>query len=195
VIVNILFVLGSSVAWYGWTQRARVKIFHMPPYTPTSVTLLTGIAAILLLIFAAYVLPVPEPREKSATTRFAPSPWVVGLVCFALGFPWSMLILVGLGFFPAAPVGPVVAVALSTAAVAFFTIRRWTRASDWRDIHRFALVFGGILACMLGGFVVLRFVGALRVDWIGKTILNAAAIAWLISVGRATKRVRRVNTA
>ena len=187
VIVSIIFVLGSFIAWYGWTQRARVKIFHMPPYTPSSAALLTGIAAILLLIFAAYVLPVSESREKSPTSRFAPSPWVVRLVCFVLGAPWSAFILVGFGFFLTAPVRLVMVVALSAATLTFFLIRRWTRASNWRDTHRFAIVFGGILACMLGGFVVLRFVGALRVDWIGKIILNAAAIAWLISVGRATK--------
>ncbi len=30
--------------------------------------------------------------------------------------------------------------------------------------------------------------GALRVDWIGKIVLNAAAVAWLISLGRACRR-------
>lgn len=40
VITSIVFVLGAFMAWYGWTQRARVLIFHMPPYNPPSLSLL-----------------------------------------------------------------------------------------------------------------------------------------------------------
>jgi hypothetical protein len=41
---------------------------------------------------------------------------------------------------------------------------------------------------MLGGFVVFKVGGALRIDWIGKAILNVAAVAWLIALGRAIER-------
>src|ERR1700687_2198201 len=32
VIVSLLFVLGSFVAWFSWTQRARPVVFHVPKY-------------------------------------------------------------------------------------------------------------------------------------------------------------------
>ena len=35
---------------------------------------------------------------------------------------------------------------------------------------------------MLGGFVVFKVAGALRIDWIGEGVLNAAAAMWLLSL-------------
>jgi hypothetical protein len=45
----------------------------------------------------------------------------------------------------------------------------------------------GVQPCMLGGFGVF-VTGTSRVDWIGKMVLNAAAILWFISVGRDVHR-------
>jgi hypothetical protein len=45
-----------------------------------------------------------------------------------------------------------------------------------------------MLACMLGGFIVFKVTGAERIDWIVKSILNAATIAGLISLGHTIKR-------
>jgi len=64
---------------------------------------------------------------------------------------------------------------------------RWGRGGpgaqgNWGDMHRFALVLGGVVAWMLGGFVVFKVAGALRIDWIGKGVLNAAAAIWLFSL-------------
>ena len=70
-------------------------------------------------------------------------------------------------------------------------VLRWTSASDWGEQHRYALVLAGVISCCLGGFLVFKVGGALRIDWIGKTICNTAAILWLIAmhpriVGRNT---------
>src|ERR1700690_266819 len=35
IAVVILFLIGSLMAWYSWTQIARPKVFHVPPYHPT----------------------------------------------------------------------------------------------------------------------------------------------------------------
>jgi hypothetical protein len=91
--------------------------------------------------------------------------------------PWS-------GSIPAAPFGLVLMAGLAWAAVSQALIRRWTASPDWGDAHRFALVCGGVLACILGGFVVFKVGGALPIDWIGKAILNLAGVAGLIMVGR-----------
>jgi hypothetical protein len=190
VLAGVVFVLGAFMAWYGWTQRVRVKIFHMPPYSPPRIYILTSVAGILLLIVAAYALPSSETRE-SVVSRSASAAWIVGLVICALGSPWAAFVLLGFGSLPTIPFRPVLAVGVTWASLAFLLTRAWTSSTNWRDIHRFAVVFGGVLACMLGGFVVFKFGGAVRVDWIGKTILNAAAVPWLVSLGRAVLRRER----
>src|SRR6185437_15698445 len=34
-VVIPLFILGSFLAWFSWTQIARVKVFHLPPFNPS----------------------------------------------------------------------------------------------------------------------------------------------------------------
>jgi hypothetical protein len=43
------------------------------------------------------------------------------------------------------------------------------------------------MACMLGGFVVFAVGGALRIDWIGKTVVDVVAVGWLILLARIVK--------
>jgi hypothetical protein len=181
IIVSIAFVLGARIAWYGWTQRARVTVFHMAPYSPPPLYLVAGIGLILLFIVGAYALPSGSRGGDDPGGHSAPSPWNVGIVICAIGAPWAAFILLGFGFFPAVPFRPVLAGGLVWAVLTFLLMRRWTSSPDWGDAHRFALVFGGILACMLSGFVVFKVGGALRIDWIGKIVLNVTAVAWLLS--------------
>jgi len=190
VIVSIVFVLGACMAWYGWTQRARIMVFHMPPYTPPPLYLLTGVGVILLLILGAYAMPSGRTRDDHAASYSAPPPWLVGLILFALGFPWGAFVLLGFGVFPGMPFSMVLAGALAWAALTLFLMWRWTASPGWNDVHRYALVACGIMACMLGGFAVFKVGGALRVDWIGKAILNGAATAWLFSFRRKVRTER-----
>jgi hypothetical protein len=136
------------------------------------------VIAIVALVLSAYLLP--GPPQKSG--RDAPSPWLCGLIVCALGSPWAAFVLLGFGSFPRVPFTAALAVGIAVAALAYLLVRRWTSRKDWSDRHRFAVVFGGILACMIGGFAVFQVGGALRIDWIGKAVLNAAAILWLLRV-------------
>lgn len=188
VISSIVFALGACVAWYGWTQRARILIFHMPPYSPPPLYLLAGVGVILLLVLSAYALPSGRARQADVTPGPAPGPWTVGLVLCAFGAPWSAFVLLGFGAFPSVPSGLALAAGLAWAVLCFFLVRRWSSAAGWSDTHRFASVFGGVLACMLGGFVVFKVGGARQIDWIGKAVLNAAAVVWLLSVQRKASR-------
>ena len=183
VIAGIVFVIGAYMAWYGWTQRARVMIFHMPPYSPPPLYIAGAIGAIGLLVLAAYVLPNSPPRS-GRTGRTAPAPWVVGLIVTILGTTWAAYVLLGFGSLPDFPFPFALAAGLAWSVLTLFLLWRWTSSPGWGDAHRFDLVFGGVLGCMLGGFVVFNVGGALRIDWIGKAILNVAAVAWLITVGR-----------
>lgn len=187
IIASFVFVLGACMAWYGWTQRARVFIFHMPPYNPPPVYLLAGFGAIILLILCAYALPSSHLREDDVVSHVAPGPWTVVLVFCSLGLPWSAFVLAGFGSFPSIPFSAALAAGLIWAGATFLVARRWTRAPNWSDTHVFASVSGGILACMLGGFIVFKVGGALRIDWIGKAVLNVIAALWLLSVSRKVR--------
>jgi hypothetical protein len=188
VITSLAFLLGARVAWYAWTQRGRAIVLHMPPYNPPPLLLLVGLASILLLILTAYALPSHPSRDNSHST---PRPWHVALILCLLGTPWAAFVLAGWGssYIQGIPPALVLASALAWAALTFFLIRRWTSTSGWSDAHRFAVVFAGVLACTLGGFVVFIIGGALRIDWIGKTILDTAAIAWLLYLRRIHYRL------
>ncbi|HEY1948512.1 MAG TPA: hypothetical protein VGG97_15995 [Bryobacteraceae bacterium] len=145
---------------------------------------------ILLLVLGAYALPPVRFRDGHATSHSVPPPWLAGLILCALGTPWEASIWVGWGkgTLPGVPFGLVLVGGLAWAGFTFFLVRRWTASPDWGDAHRFALVFGGVLACMLAGFWVFKIGGALRIDWIGKSIMNAAALVWLLAVGRSLRK-------
>lgn len=182
VIASVLFVVGSGMAWYGWTERARVMIFHMPPYSPPPLYLAAAVGVIGLLLLGAYLMPLAWPRN---TAHAVPSPFLVALTVTGLGAPWAAFVLMGFGSLPAVPFQVALAAGVAWCGLTLFLMRRWTSSAGWNDWHRFALVFGGILGCMLGGFVVFKVGGALRLDWIGKAVLNVAAVAWLVAVGRS----------
>jgi hypothetical protein len=184
IVVSSAFALGACIAWYGWTQRARVKIFHMMPYSPPRFYILIGVGAIVLLVLGAHSLPSGLPRRSRGNSHAAPSPWVVGLILGAMGFVWAIFFLLGwgTGSLPKVPVGVALAGGLGWAILAFCLVWRWISSFDWGDTHRLALVLGGVTAWMLGGFVVFKVAGALRIDWIGKGVLNAAAAIWLFSL-------------
>ncbi|HLJ51050.1 MAG TPA: hypothetical protein VKU01_33815 [Bryobacteraceae bacterium] len=174
------FGIASFMAWFMWTQRARVKVFHMPPYNPPALQLALAVAAILLIILTALVLPVPRRSSR----RAAPAPWLVGTVACLLGIPWGAFVLLGFGAYPQVPYRFVILGAGGLAGLTLFLMLRWTTSATWNDAHRFALVYGGVMACMLSGFVMFRVLGAIPVDWIGKAVLNIAAAVWLARLSR-----------
>lgn len=185
IVAGIVFVWGAFGAWYGWTQRARVNILHMAPYSPPPAYLLVGLGVIVLLAAAAYILPSQERGRGLAP----PAPWIVGATAGALGTPWAAFASLGwgVGALPWLPVPAVLAWGVAWAGLTLFLMYRWTRSAEWGDRHQFAVVFGGVLACMLGGFAMFAVTGALRIDWIGKLVLNLAAFAWLVRVGRRVR--------
>ncbi len=65
VVTAILFLIGCFLAWFSWTQIARTKVFHQPPFTPPLYWVLIAVAAIVLLIVSSL-----RPR-RSATPSTA----------------------------------------------------------------------------------------------------------------------------
>ncbi len=107
---------------------------------------------------------------------------MVVLATLMLGFPWYGLMALVFGGPRELPLWiPMVAASLWGLA-AFVLIRRWTTATGWRDIHRWALSFGGLLVCMIAGF--LGAAGWSRMDTIAKAVMNLVAVACMAVLAR-----------
>jgi hypothetical protein len=175
VISSLVFLAGSFIAWYSWTQRARPFAFHAPPYHPPALLLLLGVAGIVLLSLAAYMA---RRIGRTSSRRTPPGPWVVALSTLLLGFPWYGLMVVVFGRWRDLALWIPMVMASVWGIGAFLLIGRWTTASGWQDRHRWALSFGGLLVCMIAGF--LGAGGWSRMDTIAKAIMNAIAVGWMI---------------
>jgi hypothetical protein len=175
-IASAVFVVGSFIAWFLWTQQARPNVFHVPAYHPPIVTVLLGALAIVLLGLTGYAV-----RKAPATsTRSALPPWVMTLATLLLGFPWYALMAVVFVPKPLAPLPIVIAAAAAWAVVGFVVIRHFALSSGFGERHRWALCFGALLVCMLAGFL-----GAStwpRSDIIAKAVLNVAAVAGMLGL-------------
>jgi hypothetical protein len=196
----LVFILGSFVAWYAWIKRARPMVFHAPFYQPPPVTILIGVLAMVLLVAAALHLRPGEPRVRPTSPL---SPWLLGAMVVALGLPWYGII--SLVFSPdpklhALPFWIPMILGIVWACMVFLLIRRWSSAVGWREMHRYALIFGAMLVPMIGGFAGSG--SWLRIDLIGKIVLDVIAILLLIALGRSIQKrspgesessTRRVN--
>ncbi len=195
VFASLAFLLGSFVAWYSWTQIARVRVFHMPEYHPPRLAFLLATGAILLLVGAAFspwTLPRPAGPE---IIRDPPVPWLVGVIAFIAGLPWTVLVLLGFGAAPSVPAEVPLIGGIAWVCAVLVLVMRWTSSRGWDDRHRFGLAFGGVAACMAGGFVIFAVGGALPIDWTGKVILNVIAVLWLARFGRVLGRIPRAVAA
>jgi len=185
----VFFSIASFIAWFSWTKRARTEVYHMPPYDPPFLYIGLAVAVIAGLILAAYSLR----GRFTSVARSAPAAMNVGLVVGALGTPWGALVLLAYGSAPRIPYGYVVAASLAWTLFSFWPLRQWSSSKGWQDAHRFAAVCGSIVACMLSGFVVFAVGGASRIDWVGKIVLNLAAVAWMARLGLANPKLVRAN--
>jgi len=183
-IALAVFLFGSFIAWFAWTQQARPNAFHVPVYHPPWVTVTAGAVAILSLAATAYAV---RGMDRDRFERPVPAPWVVALGAIVLGLPWYALM--GLVFAPGVQIAvwiPMLAAAAWAGGI-FLLVRRWSRSAGWRDLHRWAICFGALMVCMIGGFL-----GAgswPRMDILAKAVFNLLAVAGMICLAvRIRKR-------
>ncbi|MGA7409369.1 MAG: hypothetical protein WBW33_02725 [Bryobacteraceae bacterium] len=187
VISAPVFMLGSFIAWFTWTQQARTVVFHAPKYSPPPALIFAGLLAIALLAAAAWAVRGIADAGMSPS-RKAPNPWLVKMGTFLLGMPWWVLI--SLVFIPNVPIAPAIPLAagLLWAILAYAVIRRWSSSTEWSDIHRWGVVFSAILVCMVGGFAGSSVWP--RIDVIGKAVLNVIAVVSLLALARKLSNSR-----
>jgi hypothetical protein len=177
VISSVVFLLGSYIAWFAWTQRARPMTFHVPPYHPSPVLIGIGVLTIVVLAIAAYVFRGADPKSSART---APPAWIVGPAVLVMGFPWYALIT--LIFVPTLKHNfsfwlPM-AVGVVWAFLVYLIVRYWSSSPNWKDMRRWSAVFAAALVCMIAGFSGSS--SWLRMDFIAKIVLNLIAVVGFV---------------
>jgi hypothetical protein len=179
-----VFLLASFVAWYSWTQVFLPKFFpELAGYRVPVSSILVALVAIAGLIVAA-LGPRPRPRDEPERDRPAPRPWPAGVFAFATGIPWFVLLFLAYGAAPALPPAIPIVAGLAMAGFVLYRIARWSRSPEWGDASRLGLILGAMIASMLAGFLVLGLGRAPAIDVVGKLVLNAVAVGWLVSLAR-----------
>jgi hypothetical protein len=175
IICSVLFLIGSRIAWYGWTQRAR-PAFHVAPYTPPLSAVLSGIGAIVLLVLSALRFR-NVPKKVDSRFGAAINPWLAGLSAAVDSFVFLLLFPVAYGVWPGLPVWVTLVGGIAWVGVSLLVIRRWASSAGWNDVQWLTLCFGSVVTLMLAGYWGSSYWP--RVDLIGKIVLNIVA-AWLL---------------
>ena len=186
----IAFILGSRLAWFGWTQKARPRL-HADPYHPPIAMIALGLSAIAVLIALAYLARSfgrPSSLSRAGKPAALP-PWLVGIAAFVISAPWWKLITQNFIPNPIQPFWIAIVAGLAWAALAFTLFVWWSSRSAWSMLHRFAAAFGATLTCM--ALPYLNFAGWSTIDIAGKIFFDALALLGFILLGK--KVMARAN--
>jgi hypothetical protein len=172
-----LLLIGSLLAWYSWTQIARVKFFHLPPYHPPVPAILLSLAAMGILIYTAF-----KKRQPSGKSFHPLSSWLLGVLGAAWAFILFGLVLLGLGIDPAFPewiavTGPIIILVLIPIQI----LPKFARHPGWDIKHQFGLTCGTIIGSMAAGQI--GFIGTTGPDLYFKIVTNVLAVFLLILLG------------
>jgi len=192
-VAAVIFVLSSIGVWWLWShvglQKYGTSSYQIPPAN-------IGIAlvAIVALLISTLLLPSHARARRTATRRTWP-PWLVGLMAFAHGLVW--FVLIALAYLPAtllpgvSPLLPI-GIAVVWVALALLVVRYLSAAQGWQDRRRLALIFGASLASMLGG--VLTILAADPIDQIGKFVFDVIAIILFAYLAWRLRQPKPVTT-
>jgi hypothetical protein len=180
IISCIVFLLGSRIAWYGWTQQARPRM-HAAAYHPPLTLLAIGFGSIALLIISAYLVRnfARSNPDDSPTTIPA---WVAGLIAFVMGAAWFEVIAQIFVPHPVQPFWAVIVAGIVWAGLAFTLFIRWSTRPGWSEIHGFSAAFGATLACMAMPYLTISTWP--KIDVIGKVFFDALALVGFLILGK-----------
>ena len=184
IATSIAFLLGSRIAWFGWTQKARPSL-HATPYHPPAVLIHFGLAAIVALIGIAWLVR-GYGHSGQIDSRQPANPWLIGIKAFLFSAAWFALIT--LVFIPQPGVAPWIPLAAGPvwALLSFLLVRYWSATRGWRDIHGFALSFGTALGCMVPSDISVA--GWTHIDLIAKLVFQVSAVAGFLLLARTVWR-------
>lgn len=187
----VVFLVGSRIAWYGWTQQARPRL-HAAPYQPPLTMIALGLLASAALIALAYLvrgssLPLPHDRRRTIPA------WLGGLTAFVMGAAWFSLIEQNFAPHPLQPFWIAIAAGIAWAVLAFILFVRWSSRPAWNDVHRFAAAFGATLACMAMPYLTIG--SWPKIDIVGKIVFDALALTgFLLLAKHVWARAKRTKT-
>jgi hypothetical protein len=176
-LITLLFLPASFLAWYTWTQIARVKVFHLEAHNPPASQLAIAVAAISILITLA-VGPVRGWLARKQGGLRPPHPSILFLLSGILTSALFGLVLLGFGMFPLFP--PYVAVAMTLTLVASLIafVPRFQAHEAWNVWHDVGILYGATITNMAVFFV--GFVGSTPTDFYGKVVMDAIAVVLLV---------------
>lgn len=190
IIGCIAFLLGSRLAWYGWTQQARPRL-HAAPYHPPMALIALGLAAILALIALAYL--VRNFGAPSRDGRKAIPAWVAGLTACVMGGAWFEIIAQCFMPKPLQPFWLVIAAGVAWAVLAFALFFQWSSRQGWNEVHRFAAATGATLACMAIPYLTISTWP--KVDVIGEVIFDVITVAGILFLAKKVLGRKKVAEA
>jgi hypothetical protein len=186
IVLVIAFVLGALGAWFSWTQIARPNVFHLPKYDPPMTLVFAAVGALAVLFFLA-VGPFRRALARPAKPIAPPPPFVVSLLAFLFAALLEALAALAFGAWPQVPPAAALGAAALVFALALVLTPAWAAHANWRDAHRYALMFGAIVGNMGAGYLGYIW-NTSPIDLWGKTILDGVALAALIALGFGVAR-------
>jgi hypothetical protein len=186
IVTGVVFLFACIPAWYSWTQIARVKIFHQPPFTPPAAAVALSVLALVALMLMALA---PMRRNFQALRRplAPPSAWVLGVCGFIAATLWYFLVVLAFRLRPEFPPGIAVATGLAISVATLYWLPRFAADPRWSDAHRLGIILGtmfGSMCVSFAGFIE----GAAPLDLYGKIVLDVIAavlLVWLALSRRA----------
>jgi len=176
--IGLLFPLACFAAWYTWTQIARVKFFHLEPYTPPAPYVIGAVVIIATLVAIALYGRTSYSRSTTAESNR----WIMGGVGFVGATLWYALVILAFGIAP--HFSPLAAVALGVAVcvLLLIVVPRWVASPLSSAADQFAVIFGALLGSMLVSFA--GFIGSAPADLWFKIFVDAVAVVLLVRLGR-----------
>jgi hypothetical protein len=168
----LIFLTGSFLAWFLWTQIARPKTFHVSKYQPPFAQLILGLVMIASLAVAAYLLR--NLGTRTHPRRRVPVAWIAALAAVLFATPWYGLMSLIFGVHRTWPLWMPMTAGCLWAGCSWAVISYWTASEKWSDLHRLALCFGATVVVMVCGF--LGSGNWLRIDLAAKIVLNIVAV-------------------
>jgi hypothetical protein len=185
----VAFLVGSRIAWYGWTQQARPRL-HAAPYHPPLTLIALGLLAIGLLVAFAYAARGFGRQLPGNLRRTVPA-WLAGTIAFVMGCAWFEIITQEFVPRPIQPFWIPIVLGVAWSALAFTLFSWWSSRAAWSEAHRFASAVGATLACMATPY--LSIATWPKIDIVGKLVFDAFALSGFLLL--ASKVFTRAKTA